>query len=285
MHTGAPVLLHHHQCKQQFPHASKKVCTVDPLEVCKHGTRLNMQCIDGRCTFANMALRTACARGSVRDVLTALRAGADVHENNEAAFCAACAGGHVDMARLLLSLSGSHRVDTARAMAADMNPFQLACANGHVKMVQLLLALEGERRVNVHAGNERALGLACWGGHTEVVRLLLRLEGERRVDVHALGEGAFQWACERGHTQIVQLLLQLGGDRRVNVHVWNEVAFRTVCERGYTDTVRLLLRLRGERMVPAAVVVAKGQVPSRDGVRWARRRAVLACRARVRCAA
>ncbi len=57
---------------------------------------------------------------------------------------------------------------------------------GHVDVVRELLALTGDRRVDVHVDDEGGFRGACLRGHLGVVRELLALTGDRRVDVHAL---------------------------------------------------------------------------------------------------
>ena len=52
------------------------------------------------------------------------------------AFHVACARGHVDIARLLVSDS---RIDPMDSDADGLNAFHLACKEGHTEIVRLLL--------------------------------------------------------------------------------------------------------------------------------------------------
>ena len=130
--------------------------------------------------------------------------------------------------------------------------FIAACDGGHMEVAQLLLQLKGERAVNVHAWNETAFWCACKRGRAKVVRLLLGLSGGQRVHVHAGNEVSFRHACLKGCIDVVVLLLGLGGDRAVNVRKWNGWAFRPACENGQLDVVALLLAHRSAGGAPAA---------------------------------
>ena len=125
------------------------------------------------------------------------------------------------MVELLLGLDGHRRVNVH---ARDEAAFRAACHGGHIEVVNLLLALDGDRRVDALAGTcdtidfdddiRSGMASACRQGHVTVVRLLLSLDATRRVAGEDINI-CFREACLHGKVCIPRLLLSLAGDRAV----------------------------------------------------------------------
>lgn len=225
-------------------------------------------CITGRIsmamTGASRALRIACASGNVKGVHAALSAGADVNDDHGNAFCAACAMGHVEIARILFKLN---RQICRRYMD---DAFRAACRGGHLSTVKMMTASPSPRAFNI----VRGFDAACYSGHVHVVQHLLALGSARcciggvfaRVFItpyvnvaktllshdatwHADINLTFWWTCVHGFVKVARFLLSLEGTPSVDVHVGDERAFRAVCKYGHTKLARLLLSQGGHRRV------------------------------------
>ena len=190
----------------------------------------------------------------------------------------ACEKGELDLLRQVI---GVVEAGVCERRGIFDRAFVKACGGGHVEMVRELLSVSGVAAVNVHEGfsgdPEFGFRYACVNGKLEVVRELLALTGEREVDVHAAyrgePEGAFRLACDSGHVEVVQELLALSGHREVDVHAEAEgepeYGFRYACESGQVDMVRELLGLTGHRAIPLHTRLAAGEVavlPAKDAV-------------------
>ena len=211
----------------------------------------------------------ACATGNVGEVRRMLRlqgeAAVDVHAADqsgpEAAFRMACANGHIDVVRILLSLGCRQEDESDAAESSLSGILQWAVESGDSDYVEEILARSTHTPVDVHAkdknGPEAGFRMACSNGRTDVVRELLGLVGDREVDVHTATKGvpetAFRWACEGGRTDVVRELLALTGPREVDVHVDEESAFRVACRNGHVAVVQQLLALTGDRRVDVHV--------------------------------
>lgn len=167
----------------------------------------------------------------------------NVHSSNEKAFRNACQNGHIEVVKLLLSLTNDRYVNVH---CFNDEAFISACSGGHLEVVELLLSLTGERYIDVHSNNEQAFISACCNGHLKIVKLLLSLIGERYINVHSNYEEAFISACRNGHLEIVKLLLSLKGDRYVDIHINQDQAFREVCEYGHKH---VLITLNHNRII------------------------------------
>ncbi|KAJ7851183.1 hypothetical protein B0H13DRAFT_2674322 [Mycena leptocephala] len=119
-----------------------------------------------------------------------LESGARIEEK---ALEAACAGGDLNIVRLLFERQAEHNINSlhdALQAACDNGTWMLciSCSEGHIEIVRLLL--ENGAHVNQASIDWSALCAASWNGHIEVVRLLLE-------------NGA-----HNGHIEIVRLLLE-----------------------------------------------------------------------------
>jgi len=230
----------------------------------------------------SLALTAVCKAGHTTLAVHLLSLGVPATHNDSACFHAACAGGHLDIVRVLLGLDPPGAVNVHPNCCPG---FVQACTAGHTSVVQELLGMDGHRRLLLYLPDAEKrleprlppLGLpafeaACTHNHTGVVRTLMALTGDRAVPKHALTAGvhaacrlghtavmeqlisnpatrvlapSLNMACERGYTDIVRMALALKGRRRVNVHAFHERCFRGACSRGQEGVVRELLALQG----------------------------------------
>ena len=156
---------------------------------------------------------------SVADAMhLAVRAGANIHFNNDKALRSASEHGNTDLVKLLLQAG------------ADVHAY----ADGALRNATLYIRPETVRVLlqagaDVHVDNDKALHVASSNGYIECVRLLL----QAGADVHALDDRALCVAAYFGHTECVRLLLQAGAAR-------NDRALRLSSERGHSECTRLL---------------------------------------------
>ena len=114
-------------------------------------------------TVLDSALREAAESGYKDVVGLLLKAGADVHADDDCALYLAAENGHKDVVELLLKAGANVHTCTDLAL-------YYAAKNGHKDIVELLL----KAGANVHANNDSALYWAAEKGHKDVVELLLK---------------------------------------------------------------------------------------------------------------
>ena len=90
-----------------------------------------------------------------------LKAGADVHANEDEALRYAAENGYTEIVKILLKAGADVHADDDEALC-------LAIGGGHTEIVKILL----EADTDVHADNDYALRLAAEYGHTEIVKIL-----------------------------------------------------------------------------------------------------------------
>ena len=152
------------------------------------------------------------------------------------AFRSACSNGHLDAAKLILSLSH----DEININSIDSYAFRYACKNGHLNVVEFLLSNpdEFESEINVNVLDDFAFLMSCKHNHLDIVKLLASIRGKYEIDISRNGYAAFRSACEYGSLDVVKFLLQT---YNINVHSKNEYAFQLACENGHLDVVKLLV--------------------------------------------
>ena len=101
-----------------------------------------------------------------------------MHTGKGLAFQWACAGGHIEVAKWLLTQGASMHAREDRA-------FLYACSKGHLRLAKWLVSLEG---VRIHARQDQAFSLACHKRHVAVGRWLIGLEPEFPWDETAVKE-------------------------------------------------------------------------------------------------
>ncbi len=135
------------------------------------------------------------------------------HELVNAALEKAAAGGHMEVAELLL-IPDPYR----NHVACDFGEALPAAAEGgHVRMVERSLKARSYVNSSFKPSGETALQAAVRCGHTEVVELLLTAESN--VDISSIIQKlkALHVAAERGHTKIVEMLLTASADFSIGV--------------------------------------------------------------------
>lgn len=162
----------------------------------------------------------------VRTLLVQHRDSVDPSSDGNVLITRACAEGHKDVVKVLLT-------DPRVSPEANANsPFRLACRNGHVKIARFLLR---DSRVEPHSCNNEALRKASENGHAEVVELLL---DDPRVDPTDTKNYAIRWACQNSHFEVVRLLLK---DHRVDPSVFNNAPLCIASKNGKEKLVQILL--------------------------------------------
>ena len=119
--------------------------------------------------------------------LLLLKAGADVHVDDDAPLLLASENGHAAVVELLLQAG-------ANVHAWDDAPLRYASENGHAAVVELLL----QAGANVRADGDGALLWASSRGHLAVVELLLKAGANARVRDGAMWQRDSHMAY-RGH--------------------------------------------------------------------------------------
>ena len=169
------------------------------------------------------ALRLASQNGHKDIVELLLKAGANIHGYDEYALIMSLDNGYKDVVELLLKAGAN--VHTSRDY-----PLRLASKNGYIDGVELLL----KAGANVHANNDEALRMASLKGYKGIVELLLKAG----ANVHIKNDEALILASKNGYEGVVELLLKAGAD----VHVNNDEALRRASNNGYKNIVELLLK-------------------------------------------
>ena len=191
--------------------------------------------------------------GNTNLVKRLLKAGANVHAQDDLPLCVASENGHLEVVKELLRAG-------ANVHAQDDLSLQWASQNGHLKIVRELL----RAGANVHIKDDYALRFASQNGHWEVVKYLLKAGANVHVkddlplcvasenghlevvkellkagaNVHAQDDLSLQWASQNGHLEIVKKLLRAGA----NVHAQDDYALQWASQNGHWEVVKELLK-------------------------------------------
>mmetsp|Transcript_7549 Transcript_7549/g.17831 ORF Transcript_7549/g.17831 Transcript_7549/m.17831 type:complete len:383 (+) Transcript_7549:34-1182(+) len=158
----------------------------------------------------------ASADGDVPRVKVALEHGASVSSTDalgHTSLMMAAFGGHLDVARVLMSYSAAVNAATRDGRATALH---LAAASGSFAMCRLLLTNGALVDAGLRSGAGRApLQLAAQNGHTDCVRQLLSSQASvnHRDEV---GSTALISAGRFGHLLVVEVLLRTGDGIDVN---------------------------------------------------------------------
>lgn len=191
--------------------------------------------------------------------------------NHDTALTLACAGGHVEVASLLLDQQANVELRDKKGLT----PLMIAATHGHDKVVNMLCT----RGANIEAQTERtkdtALSLACSSGRLEAVQALLAKAANkehRNVSDYTplslaasggyvsiikcllsagseinsrtgskLGISPLMLAAMNGHTDAARLLLDRGSDINAYIETNRNTALTLACFQGRTEVVKLLL--------------------------------------------
>ena len=117
----------------------------------------------------NQSLIDASAQGDAEGVKSLLKAGADVHKDDDYAVRLASEDGRVEVVRLLIAAGADVHAGGDYALHA-------ASLNGHAEEVQMLL----DAGANIHARDSSALRYAVESGHIEVIKILIDWKGANK---------------------------------------------------------------------------------------------------------
>uniref|UniRef100_A0A8C5X9D9 Ankyrin repeat domain-containing protein 17 n=1 Tax=Malurus cyaneus samueli TaxID=2593467 RepID=A0A8C5X9D9_9PASS len=183
----------------------------------------------------NTALTYACAGGYVDVVKVLLESGASIEDHNEnghTPLMEAGSDGHVEVARLLLD-SGA-QVN----MPADSfeSPLTLAACGGHVELAALLI----ERGANLEEVNDEGytpLMEAAREGHEEMVALLLGQGANINAQTEETQETALTLACCGGFLEVADFLIKAGAD----IELGCSTPLMEAAQEGHLELVKYLL--------------------------------------------
>lgn len=187
---------------------------------------------------------------SVCCVITALAWTLWMYTRGRGPLHAACEGGHLGVAQLLLSAGASpNGVDTC-----GQSSLMPACDQGHAALVDLLVAHGADLDAQDGSGRCPLLS-ASVGGHTAIVKLLAARGASTNL-ADASGQTPLLAACEAGHVAVVMALLQRGADAdHRDRH--GRTALHLAAEDGHRELVQLLV----DRESPVTATDAAGNTP------------------------
>ena len=143
-----------------------------------------------------------CKNGNLdmaKQLLLLIKPDIDISAKNEYVFRSSCLGGHLEVAKWLLSIKPD--IDIS---ALNESAFKWSCMNGHLEVSKWLLSIKPD--IDISAYNEDAFRLSCREGHLEVVKWLLSIKPD--IDISTVNEVAFTESCDDGHLEVAKLLLQ-----------------------------------------------------------------------------
>eukprot|EP00439_Symbiodinium_sp_Y106_P033859 s399_g4.t1 len=159
-------------------------------------------------------------------------------EGRNMPLCKAAAGGHLEIARLLVEAEAEPDAQEKR-IAGDPTPLMLACFSGRIEVLRFLLEA-GASPDRCCEENVSSLFVAANVGHLEVVRLLLGSRADTDPK-DLLGRTPLWTACAKGHAQIVAMLLKAGADKEVR-DCYGRTPLWAACKNGRLEVVGRLLR-------------------------------------------
>ncbi|XP_041079108.1 ankyrin repeat and KH domain-containing protein 1-like isoform X7 [Polyodon spathula] len=186
----------------------------------------------------NTALTYACAGGFVDVVKVLLKEGANIEDHNEnghTPLMEAASAGHVEVARVLLEYGAGINTHSNEFKESALT---LACYKGHLDMVRFLLEAGADQE---HKTDEMhtALMEACMDGHVEVARLLLDSGAQVNMPADSFESPLTLAACG-GHVELAALLIERGA----NLEEVNDEGYTPLMEaarEGHEEMVALLL--------------------------------------------
>uniref|UniRef100_A0A8C0BNF8 Ankyrin repeat domain-containing protein 17 n=1 Tax=Buteo japonicus TaxID=224669 RepID=A0A8C0BNF8_9AVES len=186
----------------------------------------------------NTALTYACAGGYVDVVKVLLESGASIEDHNEnghTPLMEAGSAGHVEVARVLLENGAGINTHSNEFKESALT---LACYKGHLEMVRFLLEAGADQE---HKTDEMhtALMEACMDGHVEVARLLLDSGAQVNMPADSFESPLTLAACG-GHVELAALLIERGA----NLEEVNDEGYTPLMEaarEGHEEMVALLL--------------------------------------------
>ncbi|CAF1355808.1 unnamed protein product [Adineta ricciae] len=163
--------------------------------------------------------------------------GADVNrttdDTQETALTLACAGGFLDVAKILISHG-------ANVNLGQSTPLMEASQEGHTELVQYLIQNNADVNQTTSAG-ETALAYACESGRTEVAEILLN-SGAHIDQTENEGRTPLMKAVRAGHTCTVRYLISKGADVNRSTNSNDSTVLSLACAGGHLEVTALLLK-------------------------------------------
>lgn len=190
----------------------------------------------------------SCRKGDLQGVKDSLKKGADIHYQKEMGFRKACANGHYQIVKYLVT---SPEVKNK----PDFNEFgklgfYMACAHGKVDVVGLLLSVFFQKDCSsqyigpiLNKGLEQA---AQWGSF-KTMKYVLEMDLFKQFVDYSQGQQWFLSACraeipdKQYDKLIVYLLSNKDFKPAINIHFNKDEGFRKACEFGKLEIVKVLL--------------------------------------------
>ncbi|CAF3555455.1 unnamed protein product [Rotaria sp. Silwood1] len=164
--------------------------------------------------------------------------GADVNrtteDTQETALTLACAGGFLDVAKILLS-------NGANVNLGQSTPLMEASQEGHVELVQYLIQNGADVNQTTPAGETGTLAYACESGHSEVAEILLN-SGAHIDQAENEGRTPLMKAARAGHICTVRYLISKGADVNRATNSNDSTVLSLACAGGHLDVASLLLK-------------------------------------------
>ncbi|XP_060802351.1 ankyrin repeat and KH domain-containing protein 1 isoform X4 [Amyelois transitella] len=187
------------------------------------------------------ALTLACAGGHDELAELLLSRGADIEHRDKKGFTPlilAATAGHEKIVEILLN----HGADIeAQSERTKDTPLSLACSGGRYEVVELILS-RGANKEHRNVSDYTPLSLAASGGYVNIIRLLLHHQAEINSRTGSkLGISPLMLAAMNGHTAAVRLLLDCGSDINAQIETNRNTALTLACFQGRHEVVSLLL--------------------------------------------
>lgn len=275
---------HHHPQKGGVMTTASTTTATTATTTKKSGSRKNKQCLSSRhppiidsefdCNFDDVDLFGQPFAGAVAAQAPndkSIDVDSETDSNHDTALTLACAGGHDELVKLLLSRQANieHRdkkgftplilaataghtkvVEVLLQFGADMEaqsertkdtPLSLACSGGRYDVVELLLNV-GANKEHRNVSDYTPLSLAASGGYVNIIKLLLQKGAEINSRTGSkLGISPLMLAAMNGHTPAVKLLLDMGSDINAQIETNRNTALTLACFQGRHEVVSLLL--------------------------------------------
>ncbi len=163
-----------------------------------------------------------------------------IHPRYGTPLCAACEGGDIRIATVLLIRGADVNVTGGRFLV----PLQAAAYSGNTTLVQFLMAKGAD--VKIHGGwFQTPLQAACERGDVEMVQYLLSAGADVNIGGSSLGF-PLQAAASRGSVELTSLLIESGADVNQEDGEYG-CALNAAVARGVPEVIELLLE-RGARV-------------------------------------
>ncbi|XP_048250649.1 uncharacterized protein LOC124152553 [Haliotis rufescens] len=148
----------------------------------------------------------------------------------------ACLGGHVDMAKYIVSQKVT---DINSREQCGRTPLMVAAENGHRQVFDLLVTESADVTL-VDDDGDNILHVTCVGGHVDMVKYVL---SQKIADINSRGQYGgtpLMKAAEMGHRQVFDLLVTQGADVTLGDDDGDNI-LHVACVGGHVDIVKYVL--------------------------------------------